>query len=116
MPGRSKAPKRSNPGSWREAAELASEAARAEGASISSQPSRRRADVSGTVATTPRGGGGRLTAAADQPEQAGPLLGVRGDQQPHGGLPAAAGEPREGPLAVFAVAGGAAVDRCVEVA
>ena len=44
MPGGSKAPKRSNPGFRREAAELASEAARAEGASIPGKPSRPASD------------------------------------------------------------------------
>src|SRR5829696_1297533 len=44
MPWGSKRPERSKLKVWWEAAELASEAARAEGASTSSEPSRRRAD------------------------------------------------------------------------
>ena len=93
MPGRPKAPKQSNLGSWREAAELASEAARAEGASIPGEPSGGRADGSGIAATSSRPAGAGLAPAADQAEQAGPLLGVRGNQQPHGGSAPAAGEP-----------------------
>ena len=66
----------SNLGSWQEAAELASEAARAEGASIPREPSRRRANGPGTAATTLRAGVAQLAMAADQAEQASPLLGV----------------------------------------
>jgi hypothetical protein len=93
MPWGSKTPERSNLGRYREAAELASEAARAEGASIPGEPSGGRADGSGTAATSPRPAGAGLAPAADQAEQAGPLLGVRGDQQPHGGSAPAASEP-----------------------
>jgi hypothetical protein len=103
-------------GGWGRAAELASEAARAEGASTTATLSGRRADRSAIGAIPRRGVAGGLAMAADQAEQAGPFLGVGGDEQPHGGLPAAAGEPREGPLAVLAVAGRAAVDCGVEVA
>src|SRR6266571_7819502 len=106
MPGESKTPKRREPDSWRETAELASEAARAEGASTPAEPSSRRAGRSPTVATSRRAEGGWLAAGADEAEQAGPLLRVGGDQQPHRRGPAPARQPRDDPLAV--VAGGAA--------
>ena len=76
----SKAPKRSNPGLWREAAELASEAARAEGASITGKPRGQQATESSTAATSPRPAGAELVGA-DQAKQAGPLLGMGVDQQ-----------------------------------
>jgi hypothetical protein len=110
LPGGSKAPKWSKPGVWREAAELASAAARAEGASTTGEPSNRRVDGSDTAATSPRAVGVGLAVAADQAEQAGPLLGVGGDQQPHGRGSAAARQPRGGALAVLAVAGEATRD------
>jgi hypothetical protein len=116
LPGGSSRPERRNFGVGRQAAELASEAARAEGASTTATRGGRRADPSAILATPRRGVAGGLAMAADQAEQPGPFLGVGGDQQPHGGLPTAAGEPREGPLAVFAVAGRAAIDCGVEVA
>jgi hypothetical protein len=106
MPWVSKPLKRSKPGAYREAAELASEAARAEGASIPDTLCSRQADRSGTAATSRRLAGG-LAAAADQAEQAGPLLWMSGDQRPHRRGPASAGQPRDGPLAVSAVEGGA---------
>src|SRR6266545_80984 len=96
MPGGSKAFKRSKPPAWREAAELASEAARTEGASIPGEPSSRRAARSAIVATTLWPGATDLAAAAHDAEQAGPFLGMGRNQQPYGGCPAAAGEPRDG--------------------
>ena len=63
MPGGSETPERSNSGAWREAAELASEAARAEGASIPGDPSNRRTDGSGTAATPARVASRRRAAA-----------------------------------------------------
>src|SRR6266545_4511148 len=109
MPGGSKAPKRSNPGSWREAAELASEAARAEGAFIPDKPSSRRATGSCIGATSHRAGGADLSAA-HQAEQAGPLLGMGGNQQAHGGSAAPARQPGDRSRAVSAVGGGAVRD------
>src|SRR6266511_245198 len=105
MPGGSKAPKRSNPGSRREAAELASEAARAEGASIPGRRRTRRRVGSGIPATPLRAVDAALATGAHPAEHANPLLGVSGDQQPHGGLPAAARQPRDGLLTRLAVAG-----------
>src|SRR6266540_3438585 len=103
LPGGSAASKRRTLGA-RRAAELASEAARAEGASAHGEPSR-RADRSLTVATSLRRDGGGPALATHQAAQAGPLLGVRGDQQPHGGGPAAAGQPRDRPPTVGASGG-----------
>jgi hypothetical protein len=88
LPGGSEALERRTPGAGRQAAELASEAARAEGASTPGEPGL-RVGCSPTVASSPRGRGG-LAPASDQAEQASPLLGVGGDQQPHGRGPAAA--------------------------
>jgi hypothetical protein len=93
----SKTPKRSKPGTWREAAELASAAARAEGASITGTLSGRRADDSGTAATSPQVGSAELATATDQVEQADPLRGMGGDQQPHGGGWPAARRPAGSP-------------------
>jgi hypothetical protein len=79
LPGGSRRPERRNFGVGREAAELASEAARAEGASIAGTLSGRRADRSTMLATPRLGVAGGLAMAADQVEQPGPFLGVGGD-------------------------------------
>jgi hypothetical protein len=91
------------------AAELASEAARAEGASTTATRSGRRADRSAIGATSRRRVAGGLAVAADQAEEGGPLLRVEGDQQPHRRGPAAAGQPRRRPPTV--PAGGRAAGR-----
>ena len=106
LPGGSKALEGSRAGVRQEAAELASEAARAEGASIPDTLCSRQADRSGTAATARRVAGGLAAAdQAEQAEQAGPLLWMSGDQRPHRRGPASAGQPRDGPLAVSAVGG-----------
>src|SRR5215218_7375669 len=99
MSGGSQTPERSKPGAGREAVELASEAARAEGASNSGEPRGGRADHSGTAATTLRAGGVELAPGAHQAKQAGPFLRMGGDQQPHSGSASPASQPGRGPLA-----------------
>jgi hypothetical protein len=93
LPGGSRRPKRSKPGAGRQAAELASEAARAEGASIAGECSRRRRAGSGISATTLWAIGVDLVSAADQGEQAGPLLGMGSNEQAHGGSASSARQP-----------------------
>jgi hypothetical protein len=100
LPGRSAALERPAPGCGRQAAELASEAARAEGASTSGMRSGRRADRSAIGGTSRRGVAGGLAAASDQAEQTGPLLRMEGDQQPDRCGSAAAGYPRGHPATV----------------
>jgi hypothetical protein len=77
---------------WREAAELASEVARAEGASITGKPRGQQATESSTAATSMRPAGAELVGA-HQAEQAGPFLGMSGDQQPYRRSAAPAGQP-----------------------
>src|SRR6266508_3155907 len=103
LPGGSTRLEWRTPGAGRQAAELASEAARAEGASHPATQSGRRADRSAILATSRRGVVGGLAATSDQGEQPGPLLRVQGDQQPHRRLPTPARQPRDGTLAVLAV-------------
>jgi hypothetical protein len=91
--GGSRHPKRSKLSTSRQAAELASEAARAEGASITGECSRRRWAGSGISATTLWAAGVDLVSAADQGEQAGPLLGMGSDEQAHGGSASPARQP-----------------------
>src|SRR5215207_2508515 len=110
MPGGSRRLERGKLVAGREAAELASEAARAEGASIPGTRTRERWVGSGMPATSFGVTGGDLASGAHQAEQAGPLLGIGGDQQPHRRSAASASEPRGGPLAV-PVVGGEARDR-----
>jgi hypothetical protein len=69
---------RPSPGGRGRAAELASEAARAEGASTTATRRGRRADRSAIRPTAHRGVAGGLEAAGDLAEQPGPLLRIQG--------------------------------------
>jgi hypothetical protein len=71
---------RLSPGGRGRAAELASEAARAEGASHTATHRGRRADCSAIHATSRGGVAGSVAAVADQGEQPSPLLRMQGDQ------------------------------------